>query len=420
MGTYRWTIVALLFFATTINYIDRQVISLLKPVLQNDFLWSETDYGHIVIAFSIAYAAGLLFFGRVIDKIGTKAGYIISVIVWSIAAMLHALVKTTFGFGVARAALGAGESGNFPAAIKTTAEWFPKKERAFATGILNSGTSIGAVAAALGVPLLQSSFGWQYAFIITGSLGFIWLFFWIVLYKIPAKQKKLSKEEFDFIHSDDKQISAENKNKISWIKLFGIKQTWAFVFGKMLTDPIWWFMLFWLPSYFSSTFQLNLGKPGWPLAIIYSATTIGSVGGGYLSSYFIKKGMDVYKARKKSMLIFACCVLPLLTAQFTNNMWAAVALISLAAAAHQAWSANIYTTASDFFPKQAVSSVIGIGGMAGAVGGIFFPLLVGAVLDHFKALGNITAGYNILFIICAFAYLLAWVVMHLLTKNKKV
>lgn len=419
IGTYRWTIVALLFFATTINYLDRQVIGLLKPVLEKEFVWSEKDYSGIVMAFQAMYALGLLFFGKLVDKIGTKLGYTISVIVWSVAAMLHAFAKTTFGFGMARAALGLGESGNFPAAIKTVAEWFPKKERAFATGIFNSGTNIGAMVAPIMVPAILVAYNWQTAFLITGAIGFIWLVFWISVYEIPAKQKRLSKTEFDFIHSDVVEKISDTGKKISWLQLFKIKQTWAFVAGKFLTDPIWWFMLFWLPSYFSSTFKLDLTHIGWPLFVIYSSTTIGSIGGGYLSSWLIKKGMNVYKARKRAMFIFACCVLPLVTAQFANNMWMAVALISLAAAAHQGWSATIFTTASDFFPKETLSSIVGIGGMAGATGGILFPLLVGFLLDHFKLLGNITTGYNILFVISGCAYLFAWTIMHILTKNKK-
>ena len=262
IGTYRWTIVALLFFATTINYLDRQVIGLLKPVLEKEFLWSEKDYSGIVMAFQTMYALGLLVFGKLIDKIGTKLGYTISVVVWSVAAMMHAFATTTFGFGVARSALGLGESGNFPAAIKTVAEWFPKKERAFATGIFNSGTNIGAMVAPIMVPAILIAYNWQTAFLITGAIGFIWLIFWIVVYEIPAKQKKLSKEEFDFIHSDASEKNVDDENKISWMQLFKIKQTWAFVAGKFLTDPIWWFMLFWLPSYFSSTFKLDLSHIG--------------------------------------------------------------------------------------------------------------------------------------------------------------
>lgn len=435
IGKYRWRICALLFFATTINYIDRQVIGLLKPILEQDFHWTETDYSHIVMAFSASYAAGLLFFGRLVDKIGTKMGYTLSIIVWSIAAMVHALAKTTLGFGLARVLLGLGESGNFPVAIKSVAEWFPKKERALATGIFNSGANIGAVVAPVVVPWLAGTYGWQHAFIWTGVIGFVWLIFWVFMYEIPARHKKLTQAEYDYIHSDDEDKplteglpegikpvtaaatqaaeAADSQGKVTWGKLLGVKQTWAFVFGKLLTDPIWWFFLFWLPSYFSTTFNLDFKKPNLQLILVYTATTVGSIGGGYLSSWLIRKQWPVFKARKASMLFFAICVVPIMFAQYTNNVWIAVALISLAAAAHQAWSANIFTTASDMFPKYAVSSVVGIGGMAGSVGGILFPILVGDLLDYYKALGNLGAGYNILFTICAFMYLLAWIIMHL-------
>jgi ACS family hexuronate transporter-like MFS transporter len=419
---YRWAVVVLLFFATTINYLDRQVIGLLKPTLEVQFNWTETDYSHIVMAFSTAYAVGLLAFGGFIDKIGTKLGYTISLIVWSVAAMLHAIVKTTFGFGVVRAALGLGESGNFPAAIKVVAEWFPKRERALATGIFNSGANIGAVVAPVMVPWILGIYGWQMAFIITGAIGFIWLIFWWFIYEVPARHKKISKEEFEFIHSDNVETAGESEVppvKIKWIKLFGIRQTWAFVVGKLLTDPIWYFFLFWLPSYFSTTFNLDLKKPSLPLVLVYTATTVGSIGGGYLSSWFIKRGMPVFKARKTAMFMFALCVLPIFGARYATNIWQAVGLISLAAAAHQAWSANIFTTASDMFPKQAISSVVGIGGMAGSVGGIFFPLLIGVILETYKEAGNLTAGYNIIFTMCACSYLLAWVIMHLITPKMK-
>jgi len=414
-GTFRWSVVALLFFATTINYLDRQVIGLLKPTLEDEFNWTETDYSRIVMAFTMAYATGYLFFGRVIDKIGTKLGYTISLIAWSIAAMLHAAATSTLGFGIARAALGLGEAGNFPAAIKAVAEWFPKKERALATGIFNSGTNIGAVIAPVMVPWILGAYGWEEAFIITGAIGFIWLIFWIIYYESPARQKRLSQAELAYIHSDiDMQ---ENTAPVRWSRLFGIRQTWAFVFGKMLTDPIWWFFLFWLPSYFSTTFNLDLKKPSLPLVIVYTATTIGSIGGGYLSSYLIRQGWSVFRARKTTMFIFALCVVPIVTARYATNIWQAVALISLAAAAHQAWSANIFTTASDVFPKKAVSSVIGIGGTAGSLGGVLFPMFVGWILDTYKEAGNLNGGYNLIFIICGSAYLIAWAIMHFFTPR---
>lgn len=412
IGKYRWTVVALLFFATTINYLDRQVIGLLKPTLEKTFVWTESDYGNIVMAFSAVYAIGLLFFGRIVDVIGTKKGYIISIVAWSIAAIGHAFARSTGGFMVARAALGLGEGGNFPTAIKAVSEWFPKKERALATGIFNSGANIGAVVAPVMVPWILGIWGWEMAFIITGAIGFVWLFFWVAYYEIPSRQKRLSQAEFDHIHSDPEEMPGADEKPVPWLRLFGIRQTWAFIFGKMLTDPIWWFFLFWLPSYFSATFQIDLKKPSLELAIVYTATTIGSIGGGYLSGWFIRQGWTAYRSRKTAMLIFALCVVPIVLAQYAPNVWAAVALISLAAAAHQAWSANIYTSASDVFPKKAISSVVGIGGMAGALGGILFPLFVGRLLDAYKAAGNIGAGYNLLFVICGFAYLVAWGMMH--------
>ena len=416
IGNQRWIVVALLFFATTINYIDRQVIGLLKPTLEVEFGWSEKDYANIVMAFTAAYALGLLVFGRIIDRIGTKMGFSISIVFWSIAACLHGVVKTTFGFGVARAALGLGESGNFPAAIKTVTEWFPKKERALATGIFNSGANIGAVFAPILVPTILALYGWQEAFIITGAIGFVWLIFWLYYYEIPTRHKKVTEAELAHIHSDNEEDTS-NEKPITWGTLFRVRQTYVFIAGKLLTDPIWWFFLFWLPSYFSTSFNLDLKKPGWPLVIIYMATSIGSIGGGYLSSYFIQKGWPVYKARKTAMFIFALCVLPIMSAKYATNMWVAVALISLAAAAHQAWSANIFTLASDMFPKKAISSVVGIGGMAGSVGGVLFPIFVGYILETYRQLGDSTAGYNIIFFVCGLMYMLAWAIMHFISPK---
>jgi ACS family hexuronate transporter-like MFS transporter len=417
MGRFRWTIVALLFFATSINYIDRQVIGLLEPTLAKEFHWDNTTYGFINGIFQFFYAFGLLAFGWIVDKLGTKRGYTISITIWSLFAMAHALAKSTFGFTVARSGLGLGESGNFPSAIKSVAEWFPKKERALATGIFNSGANIGAVIAPIMVPWILGIYGWQMAFMITGALGFIWLVCWLLVYEIPSRKKGLTKEEFDYIHSDAEEVAGADTKPVSWKTLLKIRQTWAFIFGKFLTDPIWWFFLFWLPGYFKDTFNLNLSKPGWPLVIVYSATTVGSIGGGYLSGLLIRKGWPVYKARKTVMLFFAFCVVPIITARYFSNMWAVVALIALAAAAHQAWSANIFTTASDMFPKRTVSSVIGIGGMAGSVGGIIFQPLVGWILDYFQRAGNKGLGYNLIFLICGFAYMLAWLVMHFLAPK---
>ncbi|PWT97668.1 MAG: MFS transporter [Bacteroidetes bacterium] len=417
-SNFRWTVVTLLFFATTINYIDRQVIGYLKPVLTKEFGWSNTTFGTINGIFQFFYAVGLLLFGRFIDRIGTKLGYTISIIFWSVAAMCHALAGSTAGFIVVRSALGLGESGNFPAAIKAIAEWFPKKGRAFATGLFNSGANIGAVIAPIMVPWILGAYGWREAFIITGALGFLWLVCWIWLYQIPSKKKNISQKEYDFIRSDREETITDGKT-VSWFKLLSFRQTWAFVFGKFLTDPIWWFFLFWLPGYFSDSFHLDLTKPAWPNVVVYSATTIGSICGGYLSSYLIMKGWPVFKARKTAMLFFAICVVPVLSARYFENMWAIVALISLAAAAHQAWSANIFTTASDMFPTRAVSSVVGIGGMAGSIGGILFQPFVGWLLDYFDKQGNKLIGYNLIFAICGCSYLLAWLVMHLLSPTMK-
>lgn len=418
---YRWIIVFLLFTATTINYLDRQIIGLLKPLLEKEFTWSETDFARIVMAFTAAYAIGLLGFGWLIDKIGTKKGYSITIVFWSIAGMLHALARSAFGFGVARVGLGLGEAGNYPAAVKTVAEWFPKKERALATGLFNAGTSLGVVAALFLVPWILRSYGWQEVFWITGSLGFVWLIFWLWLYEIPSKQKRLTTEEYEYIVSGQ-EIEDQNtpeKSPVRWIKLFSFPQTWAYITGKGLIDPIYWFFLFWLPSYFASTFSLDLKKPSLELMIIYTATTIGSISGGWFSSLLIKRGWQVIKARKTVILVIAFLELSVLLIQFAPNVWVAVGLISFAVALHQAWATNVFTLPSDMFPKHAVSSVVGIGGMAGAVGGILFPMFIGSILDTYKAAGNLAGGYNIIFTICAFTYLIAWTIIHFLTKNTK-
>ncbi|WP_035360840.1 MFS transporter [Dyadobacter alkalitolerans] len=420
-GSYRWFIVVLLFTATTINYLDRQIIGLLKPILEKEFAWTETDFARIVMAFTAAYALGLLIFGWLIDRIGTKIGYSITIVFWSIAGMLHAVARSAFGFGVARVGLGLGEAGNYPAAVKTVAEWFPKKERALATGLFNAGTSVGVVVALLLVPWILSHFGWQEVFWITGALGFVWLVFWLIYYDIPAQQKRLSAAELHYITSGQDQDESEaEKQPVQWIKLFTFPQTWAYITGKGLIDPIYWFFLFWLPSYFASTFNLDLKKFSVELMLIYTATTIGSIGGGYLSSWLIKKGWPTLEARKTVLLAFAVLELSVIMIQFAGNVWLAVGLISFAVALHQAWATNVFTLPSDLFPKQAVSSVVGIGGMAGAVGGILFPILIGSLLDSYKAAGNLEGGYNIIFTICGCTYLIAWLIIHLLTKTPKI
>ncbi len=403
---FRWVVVALLFFATTINYLDRQVIGLLKPTLEKEMNWSESDYSFIVMCFTACYAFGLLFFGKIIDAIGSKLGYTISIILWSIAAMAHALAKSTFGFATARAALGIGEAGNFPAAIKSVTEWFPKHERAFATGIFNSGANIGAMVAPVMVPWILGAYGWEEAFLITGAIGFIWLIFWIILYEIPSKKGIVVEE---IVEQDS---PAEDDLKIPYGKLFTLKQTWVFIIGKFFTDPIWWFFLFWLPSYFSSTFDLDLKKPSIHLAVLFTCTSIGSIGGGFIPGWLMRRGWKVYKARKYAMLFYALLAVPIFMAKYAGNIWEAVALISLAASAHQAWSANIYTTVSDMLPKSAVSSVIGIGGLAGSLGGVIFPYIIGLILDAYKADGQLTEGYNLIFVICGSAYVFAWLLIH--------
>jgi len=416
---YRWVVVVLLFFATTINYLDRQLIGLLKPILEKEFNWSETDFARIIMAFTASYAIGLLISGRLIDKIGSKIGYAVTIVVWSIAGMLHAFARSAFGFGIARLGLGIGEAGNFPAAMKSVAEWFPKKERALATGLFNAGTSVGVVVSLLIVPLILQFAGWQEVFIITGALGFVWLIFWWKYYEIPEKQKRLSSEEFQYIKAGEISLLENEQKTVKWSGLFRHRQTWAYITGKGLIDPIYWFFLFWLPSYFASTFQLDLKKPSLELMIIYTATTVGSIFGGYFSSYLVKKGWKVLAARKTALLIFAILELSVIMAQFANNAWIAVALLSLAVAAHQAWAANVFTMASDMFPNKVVSSVVGIGGMAGAIGGILFPIFIGFILDSYKASGNLKAGYNLIFTICGCTYLVALLIIHLLTKNKE-
>jgi ACS family hexuronate transporter-like MFS transporter len=415
---YRWAVMALLFFATSINYLDRQVLSYLKPTLEKQFDWDNTTYGYVSSVFQLFYAIGLLFAGWMIDKVGTRVGYIVSISVWSLASMLNAAAGSTFGFLAARGLLGIGESGNFPTAIRTVAEWFPKKERALATGIFNSGANIGAVAAPIFIPLILGLYGWRAAFIITGALGFIWLFFWVMFYEVPAKKKKISAAEYALIHSDNEETINDPSSKIKWSSLFKIRQTWAFIVAKFLTDPIWYFFLTWLPDYFNKTFHLDLTKPTVPLIVIYSATTIGSIGGGFLSSWLIRSGWHPFKARKTCMFLFACCVVPIVTARYATNIWQAVALLSLAAAAHQAWSANLFTTVSDSFPKNSISSVIGIGSMAGSTSGILFPIIIGYTLDFYKKTSSVTVGYNLIFLWCGGAYVLAWLITHFMLKKR--
>ncbi|MFA5832770.1 MAG: MFS transporter [Bacteroidota bacterium] len=406
-GKYRWVICGLLFFATTINYMDRQILGLLAPILQKEIGWSESEYAWIVTAFQAAYAIGLISFGWFIDKFGTKIGYTISITGWSIAAIAHAAVSTVFGFGAARFGLGLSEAGNFPAAQKAVAEWFPKKERALTTGIYNSGANIGAVLAPAVVPWLTVTYGWQEAFIVVGALGFIWIVFWWKIYERPEQKKNLTKEEFDYIHSDPPEPSTE---KIPWVSLLRYRQTWAFVIGKFMTDPIWWFYLYWLPKYLNKEYGLTITGLGLPLIAIYMMTSVGSIGGGWLSSHFINRGWTINKARKTTMFVAALLVVSIIVASQVTDLWTSVILIGIAAAAHQGWSANIFTTASDMFPKKAVASVTGLGGMAGSIGGMIFAPFIGYILEW-------TGSYFIPFIISGTAYLIALAIFHLLVPK---
>lgn len=456
IGRHRWKICALIFAATTINYLDRNVLGLLKDTLSaagvfgTDKADQQLNYSTVVICFQVAYAAGLLLAGKIIDQVGTKTGYAWSLIGWSIAAIGHAFGHHTWSFGFWRAALGFTESGNFPAANKAVAEWFPKKERAFATGLYNSGANVGAIVAPLTVPFIAAAWGWEWAFILTGAVGLLWLAFWYSMYASPAeklKRGKLSQAEYDLIHSDADEQAAEKsdvaKVQVPWFKLLSFRQTWAFVIGKFMTDPIWWFFLFWLPTFLNGENARKVKEylaanpgftgaesaiPGYismPLAVavVYTVSGFGSILGGWLPKKFINGGMDANKARKLAMFIYALFPVSVLFASRLGaiNMWFAVATIAVACSAHAAWSANIFTTVSDMFPKKVVASVTGIGGMAGAVGGILIARAAGLLLKHYEALGHVETGYAILFVVCGSAYITAWVLMHLLVpKFKKI
>ena len=405
---YRWTICALLFFATTINYIDRQVLGILATdeTFKAQIGWSEAEYGFVNTAFQAAYALGLLVVGGLMDRFGTRKGFSFAIIFWSLAAMSHSLTRSPFGFGIARFALGLGEAGNFPAAVKTVAEWFPKKERALATGIFNAGSNVGAIAAPLAVPYIAVAYGWQMAFIVTGALGFIWLGFWIWLYRKPEEHPALTKEELEYINSDHE----EQKASVPWARLIPHRQTWAFAVGKFMTDPIWWVYLFWLPKFLNTKFDLNILELGLPLVVIYVIADIGSVGGGWLSSFLIKRGWSINSGRKTAMLVCALAVVPIVFATLTDNLWVSVLLIGLAAAAHQGWSANLFTLTSDLFPRNAVGSVVGIGGMMGSIGGMLIASTVGLILQY-------TGSYFSIFVIAGSAYLLALLFIHLLAPQ---
>ena len=407
---YRWVICALLFFATTVNYIDRQILSLLKETLDREIGWTNAQFGWVNSAFQLAYGAGLLGFGWFVDRFGTKTGYAVSIAAWSVAAIAHSLVGSVGGFLAARSALGLGEAGNFPSAIKAVALWFPKRERAFATSIFNAGTNAGALIAPAIIPIMAFKWGWQSTFIAAGIAGFLWLFFWIPLYDVPDRSRRVGAAELAFIRSD--RENERPGEKVPWLSLLGYRQTWSFIIAKFLTDPVWWFFLIWLPDFFNKTRGLNIKKSCIHIVTIYGIVTVLSIFGGWVTGYLTRRGWTVTRARKTGMFLFALCVLPILVVTRVGD-WTAVLLIGLAASAHQAWSANLYTTVSDMFPKKSVASVIGIGGMAGSAGGFIFPILTGYMLDHFEALHRVTAGYAVLFGICACMYLIAFALHHL-------
>jgi ACS family hexuronate transporter-like MFS transporter len=412
IGNYRWVICALLFFATTINYIDRQILSLLKEILDQEIGWTNEQFGWVNSAFQFSYGIGLLGFGWFVDRFGTKVGYAVSIAAWSISAAAHAAVGSVGGFIAARTALGLGEAGNFPSAIKGVALWFPKRERAFATSIFNAGTNAGALVAPAIIPWMAFSYGWQSTFIAAGIAGFLWLFLWFPFYNTPDKSKYVSRTEYEYIHSDVQEKGDHDAGKVSWLSLLGYRQTWSFIIAKFLTDPVWWFFLIWLPDFFNKTRGLEIKKSWIHIVTIYGIVTVLSIFGGWITGHLTKRGWSVTRARKTGMFAFALCVLPIFAVTQVGD-WTAVLLIGLAGAAHQAWSANLFTTVSDMFPKHLVASVVGIGGMAGSAGGFIFPILTGKMLDHFQANQNVTAGYAILFGICACMYLLAFGLNHL-------
>jgi MFS transporter, ACS family, hexuronate transporter len=406
IGYFRWIICALLLFGVTKNYMDRQVLGVLKVTLQQTFGWNEIQYGNLVTVFQGAYALGMLLVGRLIDRLGTRLGYALAMIFWSVASMAHAAASSFASFAGARFALGFGEAGVFPASIKSVAEWFPKKERALATGIFNAGTNVGAILTPMFVPWITLHWGWRWAFILTGAVGMIWLVFWLLLYRRPEEHPQVSRSELQYIRSD----GPEPAGKIAWGKLLPHPQTWTFVVGKFLTDPIWWFYLFWVPGFFQQQHGVDLAKIWLPVAAIYLISDVGSVAGGWMSSFLIQRGSSVNRARKLTMLVCALSVVPIVFAYQTQGIWSTVLLIGLAAAAHQGFSANLYTLTSDMFPARAVGSVVGIGGMAGAIGGMLIATVVGHVLQW-------THSYVIPFLIAGSAYLLALLLIHMLAPR---
>lgn len=400
----RWAICALLFLATTINYIDRAVLSILKPALEKDLGWSQVDYGWMVTAFQLTYAIGYVSAGRLIDRIGVRLGFMLSVMLWSLAAMAHAAARSVAGFNVARAALGLAEGGMFPAAIKTVAEWHPKEERAFATGLFNSGSNIGAVTCPLIVPWLATRWGWPSAFLVTGATGFVWVVLWLWLYRSPDRHPHVSAAELAHIRKDPPEPAAT----IPWLTLLHHRQTWAFVVGMAASSPVWWFYIFWAPDFLNKRYSLGLTQSSLPLMIMFLAASGGGIGGGWLSSVLLKRGWSLNAARKTALLVCAMCVVPVAATPLVPDPWVAVTLVGLAAAAHCGFAANLFTLVSDTVPKQGVSSVVGIGGMAGALGGMVFAQLVARILEFTHN------NYMIPFAIASLIYLAALVVMHLL------
>jgi ACS family hexuronate transporter-like MFS transporter len=405
-GRFRWVICALLFLGVTKNYMDRQVLGVLKGPLQHELGWNDVDYGNLVFAFQTAYALGMIFVGRLIDRLGTRMGYAVAMVFWSLASMAHAAANSFVTFAAARAALGFGEAGVFPASIKSVAEWFPKKERALATGIFNAGTNIGAIITPLMVPWIAAHLGWRWAFLFTGALGFVWLALWLILYRRPEEHPRCTAGEREYIQSDP----VAPPGKISWARLLRYKQTWTFAAGKFMVDPIWWFYLFWIPDYLQREHGLRLTQIGLPILVIYLISDVGSVGGGWLSSGLIRRGFSVNTGRKWAMLACAVCVVPIAVVYRLSGLWPATLLIGLAAAGHQGFSANLFTLTSDLFPSRAVGSVVGIGGMAGAVGGMLIAQIVGHVLQW-------TNSYMIPFFIAASAYLIALLIIHWLSPQ---
>ncbi len=408
--SFRWMILFMLFAATTINYLDRQILSILKPVLDKEFGWTDTEYGMVMSVFQASYAVGLTLFGWIIDRYGARIGYALSIVWWSLGAMCHACAVGVKSMGFCRVLLGLGEGGNFPASIKTVTNWFPAKERVFATTLFNSGANVGALVAPATIPFIAAAWGWQSAFIAAGLLGLLWVLFWLRLPREP--RVKLAEETSALVRAEQEEAAAAAK-PLPWKKLLAYRQTWSLIIVRFLTDPIWWFFLFWLPDFFNKHFGYDIKESALPLVIIYALVTVLSILGGSLTKYLASRGWDINKVRKVSMLIFASCVLPVIFVQ-SMGMWAIVGVLGLAGAAHQAWSASVYTLGSDMFPKSDVASVTGLTGMAGQVGSVLFQTVVGFTLTCFADMGDAARGYDVIFIVCGVAYLSAFVLFSLI------